>query len=589
MFTVEVVTKKGTKVSRVNCSNDECYLGKDRENLVMLRGWNIAKQHLKIVQDDGKLYVHALNPKQKFSVHGEMKIKYGPIYPEDLITVGGYHVSVFSDSPMNLVQTELPQKPRKVASVNSQDADFSDVPVESSAEEDMSLEKSTKLATTNNTGVTLYSSFEYAEQKIVFQDLLSRVHNDLIKVIDLRRVNIDQMEDDELKAKTEMWINEVIVTLDEIPAFINVTRLKKQVLNEAIGLGPLEELLEDDEISEIMVNSATDIFYEKAGKLLKSEITFSDDRAVLSAIERIVAPIGRRIDEASPMVDARLKDGSRVNAVIPPVALKGPCITIRKFMKERLEISDLVRFGSLSTAMAEFLQLLVKEKNNIVISGGTGSGKTTLLNVLSNFIPDHERIVTVEDAAELKLHQPNLVSLEARPPNQEGKGEIHIRDLVKNCLRMRPDRIVVGECRGGEALDMLQAMNTGHDGSLTTLHANNPRDCISRLETMVMMSGMDFPVIAIREQICSAVSFTVQQTRFPCGTRKITSITEITGIESGRVQLGEIFRYKQTGYNAEGKVEGYFEATGLIPDLCEKLVQRGVKINIGMFNNGRTT
>ncbi|MGO3915371.1 MAG: CpaF family protein, partial [Pseudoalteromonas sp.] len=308
--------------------------------------------------------------------------------------------------------------------------------------------------------------------------------------------------------------------------------------------------------------------------------------AVLSAIERIVTPLGRRIDEGQPMVDARLKDGSRVNAIIPPLALKGPCITIRKFMAKKLEAEDLVNFGSMSPAMVKFLQMTVVNKRNVVISGGTGSGKTTLLNVLSNFIPDDERIITVEDAAELKLYQPNLVSLEARPPNQEGKGAVEIRDLVKNCLRMRPDRIVVGECRGGEALDMLQAMNTGHDGSLTTAHANTPRDCISRLEVMVMMAGMDLPIQAIREQIGSAVNMIVQQSRFSDGSRRVTSICEVTGVEGNVLQLSEIFKFKQTGYNTNGKVQGDYVPTGMIPEFYEKLRERGVDVDLGIFKTG---
>src|SRR5690606_8409370 len=298
------------------------------------------------------------------------------------------------------------------------------------------------------------------------------------------------------------------------------------------------------------------IYFEKQGKIEKSLITFSDNKAVLSAIERIVAPLGRRIDESSPMVDARLKDGSRVNAIIPPLALKGPCITIRKFMQEKLTAEKLAGFNSISVPMIKFINLAVHNKLNIIISGGTGSGKTTLLNVLSNFIPSDERIVTIEDAAELKLNQPHIVSLEARPANQEGKGAVTIRELVKNSLRMRPDRIVVGECRSGEALDMLQAMNTGHDGSMTTVHSNSPRDCVARLEVLVLMSGMELPVRAIREQIASAVHIIIQQTRFACGSRKVTSISEVTGMEGETVQIAEIFGFRQTGFDEKGKVQG---------------------------------
>ena len=314
------------------------------------------------------------------------------------------------------------------------------------------------------------------------------------------------------------------------------------------------------------------------------QLTFSSDDAVMTAIERIVSPLGRRIDESSPMVDARLRDGSRVNAIIPPLALRGPCLTIRKFSKSKLTADDIVRFGALDHKMVNFLETAVKNHMNIIISGGTGSGKTTLLNVLSNYIPETERIITVEDAAELKLAQPHLVSLEARPPNLEGKGAIPIRDLVKNCLRMRPDRIVVGECRGGETLDMLQAMNTGHDGSLTTAHANTPRDLIARIEVMVMMSGMDLPVQAIREMVASAINIIVQQSRFADGSRKVTNITEITGVESGIVQMQDIFRYQQEGYDENGKVNGHFEATGSVPHFYEEMRARGLKVDMSIFS-----
>jgi len=305
---------------------------------------------------------------------------------------------------------------------------------------------------------------------------------------------------------------------------------------------------------------------------------------VMGVIERIVAPIGRRIDESSPMVDARLKDGSRVNAIIPPLALKGPCVTIRKFAKRKLGAADLVRFGSLSDNMATFLQICVEARKNIIVSGGTGSGKTTLLNILSNFIPSGERVITVEDAAELKLHHEHLVSLEARPSNVEGKGAILIRDLVRNTLRMRPDRIVVGECRGAEALDMLQAMNTGHEGSLTTLHANTVRDALARLETMVLMAGMDLPLVAIREQITSAVDIIIQQSRFACGSRLVTNIAEITGMESGKIQLQEIFRFESQGYTGpDHKVAGTFTGCGMVPSFYEELRATGHPLDVGIF------
>jgi pilus assembly protein CpaF len=335
-----------------------------------------------------------------------------------------------------------------------------------------------------------------------------------------------------------------------------------------------------------MVNRYDQIYVERNGRLQRHPLTFTGDRAVLGVIERIVAPLGRRIDESSPMVDARLKDGSRVNAIIPPLALKGPTLTVRKFARRKLTASDLVGFGAISPEMAEFLQVCVEARKNIVVSGGTGSGKTTLLNILSNFIPDGERIITVEDAAELQLHHDHLISLESRPANVEGKGSVAIRDLVRNTLRMRPDRIVVGECRGAEALDMLQAMNTGHEGSLTTLHANTPRDALARLETMVLMAGMDLPLTAIREQIASAVDLIVQQTRFSCGSRKVTCITEITGMESGKIQLQDVFRFVNRGYAGERgahRVQGYFTGCGMVPTFYEELRATGAQLEMNLF------
>jgi pilus assembly protein CpaF len=415
-------------------------------------------------------------------------------------------------------------------------------------------------------------------------ELRKLAHMKVISALDLRRLNVARMEDDELRKTVNAALDDI---LNQDRAFrsadIPLDALKKSVFDEIIGLGPLEELIGDPSVSEIMVNCHNEIFVERLGKLTRSPVIFTDDRAVLGAIERIVAPIGRRIDESSPMVDARLADGSRVNAVIPPLALKGPSITIRKFSRQKLEGEDLIRFGSMSADMLEFLRTAVKQGANIIISGGTGSGKTTLLNVLSNYIPDDERIVTVEDAAELQLSQPNLVSLEARPANMEGKGAVPIRDLVKNCLRMRPDRIVIGECRGGEALDMLQAMNTGHDGSLTTAHANTPRDCIARLEVMTLMAGLDLPVQAIREQICSAVDIIVQQSRFSCGSRRVTYITEVSGMESGMITLQDVFVFKEEGFGENGKIQGNFVPTAYIPDFYQELIRRRVPVNTDIF------
>ena len=411
------------------------------------------------------------------------------------------------------------------------------------------------------------------------------IHSKLLEYLDLhRRSDITNMSNQELRTETSSAINEVIKKENlVVPKGVKQTQIVQEIVAEAIGLGPIEPYLADESISEIMVNGPDRIYIERGGRLEKGQARFSTEYALLSAIERIVSPLGRRIDEGSPMVDARLEDGSRVNAIIPPLALDGPTLTIRKFSKRKLGIQDLTGRNTLNAEMAKFMEICVKYRRNIMVSGGTGSGKTTTLNILSNFIPEHERIVTVEDSAELQLNQEHVVRLESRPANIEGKGEVSIRDLVKNCLRMRPDRIVVGECRGGEALDMLQAMNTGHDGSLTTGHANSPRDFLSRLEVMVLMSGIDLPVRAIREQIASAVDIILQQTRFSDGSRKVTSIVEVDGMEGDIILLQTIFSFQQTGLSAEGKVIGDFIGHGYAPSFYTKLRDEGVELDHSIF------
>ncbi len=363
--------------------------------------------------------------------------------------------------------------------------------------------------------------------------------------------------------------------------------LRKQIyldiLDELTGYGPIQPLLEDPDISEVMVNGPKKVFIEKGGRLTKSPVTFDDDDHVLRVIDRIILPLGRRVDADTPTVDARLPDGSRVNAVIRPVSIDGPSITIRKFKKDKLSIQQLIDFDSLTAQMAEFVRACVLAHLNIVISGGTGSGKTTLLNVLSSFIPEDERIITIEDAAELQLQQDHVLRMETKVANLDGRGAVSIRDLVRNSLRMRPDRIVVGECRGGEALDMLQAMNTGHDGSLTTLHANSPRDAISRLETMVLMAGMDLPLKVVRQQISSAVDLIIQQTRLKDGSRKVTAITEVVGMEGDIVVLTDIFKFEQTGLGAEGKILGELKATGIRPIFNPRLEAAGFKLGAEIF------
>ncbi len=360
-------------------------------------------------------------------------------------------------------------------------------------------------------------------------------------------------------------------------------QLTKDVLDEVLGYGPIQPLLDDPDVSEVMVNGPKKVYIEKKGQLTKTPITFENDAHVLRVIEKIIFPLGRRVDNDSPTVDARLPDGSRVNAVIPPVAIDGSSITIRKFRKDKLTALQLVEFGSLTQIMAEFLRACVVSRLNIVISGGTGSGKTTLLNVLSGFIPEDERIVTVEDAAELQLQQDHIVRLETKTASIDGRGAVTIRDLVRNCLRMRPDRIVVGECRGGEALDMLQAMNTGHDGSLTTVHANSPRDAISRLETLVLMAGMDLPLKVVRQQIASAVDLIVQQSRLKDGSRKVTAISEVAGMEGDTVVLTDIFKFEQTGVAQGGKILGELKPTGIRPLFMPRLEAAGIKLGPEVF------
>jgi pilus assembly protein CpaF len=408
--------------------------------------------------------------------------------------------------------------------------------------------------------------------------LRREIHKLLLENLDLATLDASKLDDPSMRPRVLTALRRIVRNLDaRIPTSIDRDALIGELADEALGLGPLERFLADPTINEIMVIDPSTIYVEKGGKLHRTNARFTDDERVRAVIERIVTPLGRRIDESSPLVDARLKDGSRVNAVIKPLALRGSCITIRKFASTPLKMSDLIGFGAFTDQIGRFLTRAVIAKKNVVISGGTGSGKTTLLNVLSGAIPADERIVTIEDAAELQLKQPHVVSLETRPANMEGRGEYTIRDLVKNALRMRPDRIVVGECRGGEALDMLQAMNTGHDGSLTTTHANSPREAIARLETLVLMGGLDLPSRAIREQIASSVHLVVQQSRLTDGTRKVTAVTEVTGIsDDGDIELRPIFQFVRTGTGEGGKVQGDFRATGYLPSFLDTFIVMGL-------------
>jgi len=416
-----------------------------------------------------------------------------------------------------------------------------------------------------------------------YADLKGRVQTKLLSELD---PSMDTRSP-EVRSTIEELFSTILAEENIVLSRAEKTRLFEQIVAEILGFGPIEVLLADETVTEIMVNGPKNVYVEQKGRLSRSNVTFENDDHVLRVLDRIVAPLGRRIDESSPTVDARLPDGSRVNAVIRPIALCGPTITIRKFSKKPLTVEDLIRFGSMSAEIAEFLRACVISRLNGVVSGGTGSGKTTLLNVLSGFIPNDERIVTIENAAELQLRQEHVVSLETRPPNIEGRGEVTIQDLVVNSLRMRPDRIVVGECRSGEALDMLQAMNTGHDGSLTTAHANSPRDCISRLEVMCLMSGMDLPIRAIREQIASAVNMIVQQERLRDGSRKITRVTEVQGMEGDVITMSDIFEFEQTGIEA-GKVIGRVRPTGLRPKFIDQIEAAGIHLPPSVFGIGQS-
>jgi pilus assembly protein CpaF len=550
MLQIEIHSPDGRK--SLLQAPDDAVIGKGAHSEVRLDSWRVAKEHARLFRTPGGVLLEDMGAFGGVQVNSQrIEGHYGPLKTSDVIEIGPFKLklsdAVSDERAGPAAAPELPAAPHAF---------------------DRTMPRP-------EANPAKHREFEWRK----------KIHAKLIDTMDLRRHDISSMTDEKLRADTDLLIQQIVQEMEaDIPADLDRDLLRKQVLDESVGLGPLEELLADDSVSEIMVNRFDEIFIERAGRLLRHPMTFTEDRAVTGVIERIVAPLGRRIDESSPMVDARLKDGSRVNAIIPPLALKGPCLTIRKFAKRKLDAEDLVRFGSISTEMAHFLEVCVVARKNIIVSGGTGSGKTTLLNILSNFIPASERIITVEDAAELKLHHEHLISLESRPPNLEGKGAVLIRDLVKNTLRMRPDRIVVGECRGAEALDMLQAMNTGHEGSLTTLHANSPRDALARLETMVLMAGMELPLAAIREQITSAVDIIVQQNRFACGSRLVTSITEVTGMESGKIQVQEIFRFHNQGYGKSGgRVQGFFTGCDMVPTFYEELRATGNDLDMAIF------
>ena len=596
MFRIVIKHTDGT-VRQLDVS-DECIAGSKPSNEIWLDNWRVSKEHARLVNTPCGVLVEDMGMFAGVAVNGvRITQQYGPLKKNDIVGIG----------PFKLYVTDMLQAPPQVqaASPHSRSSTAATRNLQAGQEIETSrlaaehMQKSMweaqqKQAMLDEAGPDTLASTEFplivvplANQRELEFEWRSRLHTILLETMDLRRHDVSKMSDAQLRVETRRIILDILHEQDtNIPAGLERECLAKQVLDEAVGLGPLEELLEDSSVTEIMVNQFDRIYVERKGRLEKHPLTFTSERAVLGVIERIVAPLGRRIDESSPMVDARLKDGSRVHAIIPPLALKGPALTIRKFAKYKMTAKNLVELGAVSSEMALFLEICVMARKNIVVSGGTSSGKTTLLNILSDFIPTGERIITVEDAAELQLHHEHWISLESRPANVEGKGAISIRDLVRNTLRMRPDRIVIGECRGGEALDMLQAMNTGHDGSLTTLHSNSPRDALARLETMVLMAGMDLPLSAIRDQVASAIHLIVQQTRFACGTRVVTSITEVTGMESGKMQLQELFRFVNLGYANEfdgGKVRGYFTGCDIAPSFYEVLRASGSSLDMDIF------
>ncbi len=528
MFNVIVRNNKGEAVSTTFIAEASCTLGTQPDNAVVLPGWKVAKVHAELVLKDDGVHVTNRARMKALRVNDNKVDTYGPLTLGDTIAIGDYHIKV-----------QIKRGGRQQADEDSP------------------------------------QDLEQVHQR-VREKVYWAVANALA-------ANTTVLTEDETRAAVHQLIGSAFDAFRNLPATLDRNRIGREVMSEFVGNGPLDKLLQLDDVNEIMVNAPGEIFYETEEGTQRASERFTNDDAVIQVIKRIVRDSGRRIDERSPMVDARMKGGSRINAIIPPLAIKGPSLTIRRYKTEKLTGTHLINYQSLSPNMLKFLELAVKNKRNMVISGGTGSGKSTLLNILSNYIPEHERVVTIEDAAELELSQPNLVALETRPADPDGHGAISIRDLVRNSLRMSPDRIVVGECRGGEALDMLQAMNTGHDGSLTTIHANSPRDCINRLEVLVLMSGMELPVAAIRGQIQSGVHLIIQQNRYPCGSRRITSISEVSGIEANTVQLGEIFRFQQDGFDADGKVKGRFLATGFIPTFLEKLQERGTRIDFSMF------
>ena len=566
-----IITTPDTQALTAILENGAYIIGSSSSCHIPIQATGISRRHAQLIISDGRITVMDLGSSNGTKLNGGESI-----FPNSPVDISGGATLTLGKASMQVLpmksdetiasDTGAPQQEEKrIPPPDNTPKPFSTTP-----------EK-------EEIPVFQISAFPL-ELRPVIQEIKRQAHRELLVRMNLKKMALSGISTEELAKKAQSIIQEILSQLTiQLPGEKALKQLEKELLQEAIGLGPLEPMLERDDITEIMVNGPNQIFIERKGVIYRSDSEFADDAQVLSAIERIVAPLGRRIDESSPMVDARLADGSRVNAIIPPLSLTGPTITIRKFAKKPFQAQDLINFGSISEDMMRFLAVCIAVRKNIIISGGTGSGKTTLLNVLSSFLPNRERIVTIEDAAELQLHQEHLVRLESRPPNIEGRGAVTIRDLVRNSLRMRPDRIVVGECRGGEALDMLQAMNTGHDGSLTTVHANTPRDALARLETLVLMAGFDLPLRAIREQIASAINIVVQITRARDGSRKVINISEITKMEGDIITMQDIFVFQHTGWDSNGKMTGKYLPTGNIPSFMEDVARAKLDLPVEIF------
>ncbi|MBM4155743.1 MAG: FHA domain-containing protein [Lentisphaerae bacterium] len=539
-------------------------IGSDAENLVVLPDSAVNWRHAVLSVGDDGLYIEDLMTDHGTLLDEARVTGRRRFFPGQTVRIGPYSMKIVTaDQAARAVQGAPPAPPPAGGPP-------APPPEPATPQEDPTAQRARQ------------------EEEQRRRSIRRQIQNELLQRLDIKRLAAGRIDEKDLRRRAQEHIREIIRDVrDRLPADIDSEQLGKEVYDEAIGLGPLEDLLADPEVTEIMVNGCEKVYIERRGKIYMTGKTFLDDDSVLAVIERIVSPIGRRIDESQPYVDARLADGSRVNAIIHPLSLIGPCLTIRKFAKDPFTKDDLIRFGTWTPGIVDFIRACVLLRKNMIISGGTGSGKTTLLNVISSFIPPGERIITIEDAAELRMSQPHVIRLEARPPNIEGKGAVTIRDLVRNALRMRPDRIVVGEVRGGEALDMLQAMNTGHEGSLTTVHANSPRDVISRLETMVLMSGMELPLRAIREQVGAAIHLIVHEARFSDGTRKVSRITEVVGLESDQITMQDIFTFEQRGLDVRGRVLGRMVPTGSVPTFVEEMKTRGIQIDHTIFDPAR--